>query len=205
MCKLHLNVQRQVGFTTYFDQRFKTNVQTNVKGLDFILKLRPVTYNVNAPALDKFLHQGNTPREKDETGDQLNRQALQQKANITYTGFLAQEVEKAAKAAGFDFSGVDAPKNDHDLYGLRYAEFVVPLVKAVQEQQEMIKELKKEITQRKRKLTAINSLQPCLELQTAFFFFGYTAKTTQFCKTKKEKVAFNCCFCNFIVANYPKL
>jgi len=28
---------------------------------------------------------------------------------------------------------VDAPKNDKDLYGLRYAEFVVPLVKAVQE------------------------------------------------------------------------
>jgi hypothetical protein len=27
------------------------------------------------------------------------------------------------------------------LYGLRYAEFVVPLVKAVQEQQEMIREL----------------------------------------------------------------
>ncbi|OWY24072.1 hypothetical protein C7N43_15875 [Sphingobacteriales bacterium UPWRP_1] len=152
MCKLHLNVQGQVGFTTYSDQRFKTNVQTNVKGLDFILKLRPVTYNVNAPALDKFLHQGNTPREKDETGDQLNRQALQQKANITYTGFLAQEVEQAAQATGFDFSGVDKPQNDRDLYGLRYAEFVVTLVKAVQEQQEMIVELKKEITQLKAQI-----------------------------------------------------
>ena len=29
--------------------------------------------------------------------------------------------------------GVDAPKNDKDYYGLRYGEFVVPLVKAVQE------------------------------------------------------------------------
>ena len=28
---------------------------------------------------------------------------------------------------------MDAPKNENDLYGLRYAEFVVPLVKAVQE------------------------------------------------------------------------
>ena len=34
---------------------------------------------------------------------------------------------------------MDAPKNDHDFYGLRYAEFVVPLVKAMQEQQQMIK------------------------------------------------------------------
>jgi len=33
----------------------------------------------------------------------------------------------------YDFSGVDAAKNDKDLYGLRYSEFVVPLVKAVQE------------------------------------------------------------------------
>ncbi len=34
---------------------------------------------------------------------------------------------------GFDFSGVDAPTDAHGTYGLRYAEFVVPLVKAVQE------------------------------------------------------------------------
>src|SRR5262249_40206642 len=32
-----------------------------------------------------------------------------------------------------DFSGVDKPKNDKDLYGLRYSDFVMPLVKAVQE------------------------------------------------------------------------
>ena len=52
---------------------------------------------------------------------------------ILCTGFIAQEVQKAAKDIGYDFSGVDAPKNENDLYGLRYAEFVVPLVKAVQE------------------------------------------------------------------------
>jgi hypothetical protein len=49
------------------------------------------------------------------------------------TGFIAQEVELAAQNLGFEFSGVDAPKNSKDLYSLRYAEFVVPLVKAVQE------------------------------------------------------------------------
>ena len=31
------------------------------------------------------------------------------------------------------FYGVDAPENENDPYGIRYAEFVVPLVKAVQE------------------------------------------------------------------------
>jgi trimeric autotransporter adhesin len=44
----------------------------------------------------------------------------------------------------FNFSGVDAPKNENDVYSLRYSEFVVPLVKAVQEQQQQIDTLKKE-------------------------------------------------------------
>jgi hypothetical protein len=35
------------------------------------------------------------------------------------------------------FSGVDKPQNKYSLYGLRYAEFVVPLVKAVQELSKM--------------------------------------------------------------------
>jgi molecular chaperone GrpE (heat shock protein) len=61
-------------------------------------------------------------------------------------------VEKTARELGYDFSGVDKPQNEHSLYGLRYAEFVVPLVKAMQEQQRIIEEqhmtnetLKKEI------------------------------------------------------------
>jgi hypothetical protein len=40
---------------------------------------------------------------------------------------------------------VDKPQNEHSLYGLRYAEFVVPLVKAVQEQQKIIEEQKARI------------------------------------------------------------
>jgi len=66
------------------------------------------------------------------------------KSNIRQTGFIAQEVEKVAKELGFDFSGVDIPENEDDYYGLRYAQFVVPLVKAVQEQQQMITQLQKE-------------------------------------------------------------
>jgi nucleoside-triphosphatase THEP1 len=58
---------------------------------------------------------------------------------LRYTGFIAQEVEEAAKKAGFEFSGVDKSKNATDPYALRYAVFVVPLVKAVQAQQQIIK------------------------------------------------------------------
>ncbi len=50
-----------------------------------------------------------------------------------FSGFIAQEVEDAAKASGYAFSGVGVPKNEKDFYSLRYATFVVPLVKAVQQ------------------------------------------------------------------------
>ena len=49
---------------------------------------------------------------------------------IQFSGFIAQQVDSAAQQIGYDFSGVD--KNG-TLMGLRYSEFVTPLVKAVQE------------------------------------------------------------------------
>ena len=42
-----LLIQGQVNFSTYSDKRVKDNVKENVKGLEFITKLRPVTYNFN--------------------------------------------------------------------------------------------------------------------------------------------------------------
>ena len=48
------------------------------------------------------------------------------------------EVEKAADEIGYDFNGLHKPNGPNDLYGLGYTDFVVPLVKAVQEQQKMI-------------------------------------------------------------------
>jgi trimeric autotransporter adhesin len=45
------------------------------------------------------------------------------KQQVVYTGFMAQDVEKAAKELNYDFSGVDAGKSDKDLYALRYSDF----------------------------------------------------------------------------------
>ena len=51
-----------------------------------------------------------------------------------YTGFLAQDVEKAAKSLYYDFSGIDKPADEKkSAWGLRYSDFVVPMVKDVQE------------------------------------------------------------------------
>ncbi|MEP7110247.1 MAG: hypothetical protein ABI760_19785 [Ferruginibacter sp.] len=46
--------------------------------------------------------------------------------------------ERLAKQTGFTFSGVDAPVNPRDLYGLGYGDFLSPPVKAIQEQQVII-------------------------------------------------------------------
>jgi hypothetical protein len=131
------------GWTTFpSDRAFKRNVRDNVPGLAFITQLRPVTYNVDVEAINAALHSDNAPRVHE--GDPPREitpeegEAANAKSKIVYTGFIAQDVENAAKSIGYDFSGVDAPKGSEGHYGLRYAEFVVPLVKAVQEQQSII-------------------------------------------------------------------
>ena len=139
-----IRYQSFVDWTTISDGRFKNNIKEDVPGLAFINKLRPVTYNLTATTLDSFFHR-NYNDDTDEQAKKLRTKGLKEKEQITYTGFIAQDVEAAAKDLGFDFSGVDKPKNDNDTYGLRYAEFVVPLVKAVQEQQQLIQKQQQQI------------------------------------------------------------
>jgi hypothetical protein len=102
--------------------------------------------------LDQFLHSNNK-----QASQAVYIKALQQKEAIVYTGLVAQEVETAAKKIGFDFSGVDAPKNTGDTYGLRYDEFVVPLIKAVQELSKENDELQKQIDELKTLLKTLRS------------------------------------------------
>lgn len=130
-------------WTNVSDARFKTNVKQNVPGLSFITKLKPVTYKLDLEVIHQFLK---TPSEVRKPETETNKKQEIQ------TGFIAQEVEEVANELGFEFSGVDKPKNEGDFYGLRYAEFVVPLVKAIQEQQEIILKLQERILQLENKL-----------------------------------------------------
>ena len=63
---------------------------------------------------------------------------------------MAQDVEALADSLNFDFHGVDKPRHDKDIYGLRYSEFVPSLVQAIQEQQKLIEQLQKEIVELKK-------------------------------------------------------
>ena len=143
-------------WTNFSDGRYKRNIKENVKGIDFIMRLRPLTYTLDVTGIDKKLSGGKktvTGKNAPENGAMEDaapenvaaENAARQKEAVVFSGFAAQEVEKAARDAGYDFSGVDKPKNENDFYGLRYGDFVVPLVKALQEQQRMIEAVQKKI------------------------------------------------------------
>jgi len=121
-------------FANISDIRFKKNIQPATHGLDFMLQLQPITYNLDITKLNHFIY--------GEAADTLfnaeDKQAMAAKEETLTTGISAQQVESVAKAIGYEFSGVEKPQSDKDHYAIAYATFVVPLVKAVQEQQQMI-------------------------------------------------------------------
>jgi hypothetical protein len=128
-------VEAYASYYILSDGKYKKNVKENVAGLDFINKLRPVTYNMDVTGLNKFLH-------ADEK--LFSKNMISSKEQKVYTGFIAQEVEKAANDVGYDFSGIKKPSSDKSFYALSYADFVPPLVKAVQQlskQNDSLKEI----------------------------------------------------------------
>ena len=135
------------GWTNVSDKRLKKDIQEKVPGLAFITKLRPITYHLDMEAIAELLE---IPEEARDKESEI------QKGNMVQSGFIAQEVALVSKELGYDFSGVDAPKNSTDFYGLRYAEFVVPLVKAVQEQNALLELQAIEIALLKTELEALS-------------------------------------------------
>ncbi len=118
--------------TAYSDKRIKDSIKDNIPGLAFITKLRPVTFYYN-------IHRENQILGIKDDGNWEGKYDIEK---INQSGFIAQEVEAAAKACNYDFCGISKPTTPDGLYGLGYTYFVVPLVKAVQEQQQMIDSLR---------------------------------------------------------------
>ena len=123
-------IEGQVAYSWPSDGRFKENVMQDVKGLDFILKLKPVSYNFNRLKFARHVGQFPTPKKEAILIEQSQNRSV---------GFIAQDVEKIIQQTGFtSFDAVHAPTNETDNYSMGYAEFVVPLVKAVQELNEKL-------------------------------------------------------------------
>ncbi|MBK9462113.1 MAG: tail fiber domain-containing protein [Sphingobacteriales bacterium] len=83
-------IRGQVGFTTYSDARIKENIQPDVPGLAFISQLKPVTYNLNVHRQNQMMYGTAKP-------DTIDWEGKYDIEKIRMTGFLAQDVEKAAQ------------------------------------------------------------------------------------------------------------
>jgi hypothetical protein len=101
-------------WTVISDRRAKSDIKDSPLGLDFIKKLRPVSYF----------------KKNDEN-------------KKTEYGFIAQEVEASLKKVGDNNNGV-IYKDPEGNYGMRYNDIIPITVKAIQEQQALIEKLIKD-------------------------------------------------------------
>jgi len=90
------------------DERDKRDIVDSSLGLDFINRLRPVSYRWRSGP----------------------------KGDMQFFGLIAQEVDKELPA-GTGFIAKDNP----DSWGMRYAEFTAPMIKAIQELSARVQEL----------------------------------------------------------------
>jgi hypothetical protein len=120
------------------DERLKTDITDAALGLDFIMLLRPRAY--------KWRKGANTTEKvevvigEEEAGNETTSQTETISGNRagvrTHYGLIAQEVKSALDASGCtDFAGYikTDPEDPHSEEGLRYDQFIAPLIRAVQE------------------------------------------------------------------------
>jgi hypothetical protein len=110
------------GWSNVSDDRDKTNISplTDNLGINFVRKLRPVTFN-----WDKRIEY------QDKCGFEYGVKdgtLVEEKEDY---GFIAQEIDLAARQLGFKFDAV-AYGDFQDAYSVSYLEFVAVLTKALQ-------------------------------------------------------------------------
>lgn len=107
------------------DERTKKDILPSSLGLDFINALEPVSYKfkVGQNEVTAGANENSPPVVTPRAGER------------EHWGLIAQQVKEAADAAGVDFGGwILTDKDDiNSQQGLRYDQFISPLIKAVQE------------------------------------------------------------------------
>lgn len=112
------------------DARQKTDIEDSDLGLDFISKLRPVSYRW-IHGKDKSLHYG----------------------------LIAQEAEKTIDASKSSAADVAIVTHDlqSDRYGIRYTELISPMIKAVQELKRENDQLKAQLEEQKSEASQVRA------------------------------------------------
>ena len=133
-----VTVYAQKALVVRSDARDKLDIEDSPLGLNFIMKLRPRKYRMNSR--EAYFEQG---KERDFTATNDGSKA----GKRPHYGLVAQEVKEVMNDLGVDFAGYLDSKIDggEDVLSLGYAEFIAPMIKAIQQQQHMIEQLQKEI------------------------------------------------------------
>ena len=158
--------------TTTSDRTRKFEIQTSQLGLDFINKLQPVSYRMVTGSMvyqspwpnfvDKLLQPGDT----DDMGIILKEEKTIKVPNPefpplievipgkrTHYGLIAQDVKQTLDEIGVptkDFAGYVAGDVENDeILGLRYEEFISPMIKAIQELSQKVNQLEAYISSSK--------------------------------------------------------
>ena len=143
-----VTVYAQKALVTRSDARDKLDIEDSPLGLNFILKLRPCKYRMNSR--EAYFKPGQK-RDFSATNDGSKA------GKRPHYGLIAQEVKEAMNELNVDFAGYLDSKVDggEDVLSLGYTEFIAPMIKAIQEQQNMIEELQKQVDVLKQKINEV--------------------------------------------------
>ena len=114
------------------DIRKKTDIQSCDLGLSFIDALRTTTFKFK-PAEEYPEEWGHFEDELDDDGEPLERTYPEMDTVTKRYGMIAQEVKEAITEAGADDYFTGWSEDENGCQNLGYGDFVLPLIKAVQE------------------------------------------------------------------------
>ena len=116
------------------DERMKKDIANHTLGLSFINRLRPVNFKWKAPS------------EFPESFTSFDSETTTATRTDWQTGLIAQEVKAAMDAEGIETEKFDGWNEEEDgSQALSPAQLIMPLIKAIQEQQTIIDDLKARI------------------------------------------------------------
>jgi hypothetical protein len=141
------------------DERKKTDVADSNLGLSFIAALRPVSYKwisggkVATTEPDGFMEVVTEPEVTDEEGNVIREAKtemvqkfkevlVERPGKRTHYGLLAQQVKEVL--GDQDFGGF-VYSEESDTFGVRYDQFIAPMIKAIQELKSQVDALKSEV------------------------------------------------------------
>ena len=148
------------------DFRFKKDIADSNLGLSFIKKLNPISYKWKNSKAEMVLEESTEQREtepgvKEDVVVMLPKisgynakgeeiiETTSSEGVRTHYGFIAQDVKEAldSEGVGDNFAGwvLDDKDDPESKQNLRYAEFISPLTKAVQELSDMVESLQQEV------------------------------------------------------------